>query len=411
MTEPARKTHPPAAAPPPRRRTRPEQLWDVVTSLKLTIVCLSALMVLVVACTLAQVHLGTFGAVQKYMRSWLVWWDLPGTVFSLPVFPGGALAGLVLVVNLITAQFRRLELSWKKAGLWIVHAGLILLVAGEFVTGMYQRDDRLTFVIGESMNYLSSFHDVELAVITDSADPRFEDVHGIPGSRLARGGDIQVPGTPLTLRVQRYFENAQLFNLQPGQTPAATNGVGPQISIREVPPATSDDEISLTSAVVEPFAAGQSQGTFLVSRALGAPQGFTYEGKPYRLELRARREYLPYALTLRQFHHDVYPGTDTPKNFSSLVHVVNPTKGDSRDVLISMNQPLRYGGKAFYQASFGKNDTESTLQVVENPGWLLPYLSCVLVTLGLLVHFGISLTRWIRRQPASDGVGATALEA
>ena len=44
-----------------------------------------------------------------------------------------------------------------------------------------------------------------------------------------------------------------------------------------------------------------------------------------------------------------------------------------------MNQPLRYEGKAFYQASFGKGDTLSILQVVENPGWLLPYVSCVLV--------------------------------
>ncbi len=56
-----------------------DMLLDVVSSLKLTIVCLAALMVLVVACTLAQVHLGTFGAVAKYMRSWLVWWDIPGT--------------------------------------------------------------------------------------------------------------------------------------------------------------------------------------------------------------------------------------------------------------------------------------------------------------------------------------------
>jgi uncharacterized membrane protein len=65
-----------------------------------------------------------------------------------------------------------------------------------------------------------------------------------------------------------------------------------------------------------------------------------------------------------------------------------------------MNQPLRYGGKAFYQASFGKNDTLSILQVVENPGWLIPYVSCVLVALGLLIHFGISLRRSLRRRAA-----------
>ena len=36
-------------------------------------------MVLVVACTLAQVDLGTFGAVNAYIRSFLVWCRLPGT--------------------------------------------------------------------------------------------------------------------------------------------------------------------------------------------------------------------------------------------------------------------------------------------------------------------------------------------
>jgi len=44
---------------------------DALTSLKFTIVCLILLMVLVVACTLAQVDLGTFGAVNAYIRSFL----------------------------------------------------------------------------------------------------------------------------------------------------------------------------------------------------------------------------------------------------------------------------------------------------------------------------------------------------
>ncbi len=52
---------------------------DALTSLKFTIVCLILLMVLVVACTLAQVDLGTFGAVNAYIRSLLVWCRLPGT--------------------------------------------------------------------------------------------------------------------------------------------------------------------------------------------------------------------------------------------------------------------------------------------------------------------------------------------
>jgi hypothetical protein len=124
--------------------------------------------------------------------------------------------------------------------------------------------------------------------------------------------------------------------------------------------------------------------------------------------MRPRRQHLPYSITLKDFSHDVYPGTDIPKNFSSLVHLSNPARGEERDVLIYMNQPLRYDGKAFYQASFGKGDRLSILQVVENPGWLLPYLSCTLVTLGLLLHFGISLRRGVRREVATQTAAVEA---
>jgi hypothetical protein len=154
----------------------------------------------------------------------------------------------------------------------------------------------------------------------------------------------------------------------------------------------------MRAAVIEPIAGGRSYGKWLVSTGIGAPQAFQHGGRTYALSMRFAREYLPYSLTLKKFSHDVYPGTDIPKNFSSLVHVENPAKGEARDVLIYMNQPLRYAGKAFYQASFGKNDTLSILQVVENPGWLLPYLSCALVGAGLLLHFALSLGRGLRRR-------------
>lgn len=386
-----------------RRYARP--VVDALTSLKLTIVCMAALMVLVVACTLAQVHLGTWGAVEVYMRSWLVWWDVPGTVFSLPIFPGGALAGLVLGLNLIAAQLRRLELSWKKVGIWIVHAGLILLVVGEFITGMYQVDMQLAVEEGQTVNFIESPREMELAVV-DLTDPAHDDVYSIPASLLARAATVQVPGTPLTLRVKQFMQNAELHTRGAGEPVMATAGVGASLHAHELPPVTTDDRPNATTAVVEPVAGGRSYGTWLVSAVLGAPQTFVHEGRTYLLAMRSRRQYLPYALTLKDFKHDVYAGTDIPKNFSSLVRLSNPARGEERDVLIFMNQPLRYDGKAFYQASFGKGDTLSILQVVENPGWLLPYISCVLVTIGLMVHFAISLKRSSRRRAAAAAVEA-----
>ena len=65
-----------------------------------------------------------------------------------------------------------------------------------------------------------------------------------------------------------------------------------------------------------------------------------------------------------------------------------------------MNSPLRYAGETFYQASFAPDDSGTVLQVVRNPGWLLPYISCAVVTLGLVWHFGVRLVGSFRRKLA-----------
>ena len=367
------------------------KVWDLASSLKLTIVCLAALMVLVVGCTLAQVNLGTWGAVEIYMRRWFVWYDLPGSRFSVPVFPGGALVGAVLMVNIAAAQIRRLELSWKKAGLWIVHAGLIMLFVGEFITGVYQVDTRLVFEEGQTTNFVESSREHELALI-DVTDPAKDEVYGVPDRLMRRADTIPIPGTPITLNVRKYFHNANLSSLAAGEGPAqATAGVGTGVKVVEVPPVSHDDDVNRTSALIEPVAGGKSYGTWLVSTVLGAPQSFTHEGRTYRMEMRTRRWYLPYSLTLKDFKHDVYPGTDIPKNFSSRVLLDRPQTGEKREVLIYMNNPLRYAGETYYQSGFDPDNRGTILQVVRNPSWLTPYFSCVLVGLGLVIQFATHL--------------------
>jgi hypothetical protein len=378
------------------------RFWNGLASLQLTIVAMTLLMALVVLCTLAQTELGTLGAVNTYMRSMVVWRRPAGSGWALPVFPGGALVGLVLVLNLTAALIKRIQINLRKAGLWVVHAGLILLVAGEFVTGAFQVETRMAIEEGQTVNFLESYHEMELAVI-DGTDPAHQVVYSIPEPLLKRHAAVNLPGTPLTINIKRYYPNAVLAPLGPGDAPSqATMGVGAGVKINEAPPVTTDNEVNNTSAFIEPLAGNRSYGTWLVSTVLGAPQSFVYEGHSYSLAIRARRYQLPYSVTLKKFSHDVYPGTQIPKNFSSLVHLSNPAKGEERDVLIYMNQPLRYDGKAFYQASFGKGDTLSILQVVTNPGWMLPYVSCTIITLGLLAHFCITLFHALKRRQAAQ---------
>jgi len=371
-----------------------------LTSLRLTIACLAALMVLVTAATLAQVGMGTVGAVNAYMRSYLVWWNIPDSQWMIPVFPGGATVGLVLIVNLIAAQAVRLQATWSKAGLWLVHLGLILFVGGEFVSGMFQVESQMAIENGQTVNFIEG-RDTELAII-DVTDPAQDEVYSVPERALRREGTVSLPGTPVSLKIHGYVQNAQLQNRAPTDPPArATAGVGTAVTLVAIPPVSADNDVDSTAAFVEPMAGGKSYGIWLASKALGAPQSFTHEGRTYQITMRHRRQYLPYSVTLKKFSHDKYAGTEIPKNFSSLVHLSNAATREERDVLISMNDPMRYDSKAFYQASFGKGDTLSILQVVENPGWLIPYISCVLVAVGLIIHFTVSLMKSSRKREAA----------
>jgi hypothetical protein len=372
------------------------RLGAVLSSMKLTLVCLVLLMVLVFACTLLQVPLGTHLAVERTIRTFLVWWTPAGSALRVPVFPGGGLVGAVLLLNLLFAQFLKLERSWRKAGMWLAHLGLALLFIGEFSTSLFQVESQMPIQVGATRDYSEDMRQMELAVL-DVTDPAADVATAIPESLLKPGAAIAHPSLPFTLAVKRYYENSDFERRGPDDAPSeATSGIGPGLFVREAPLVTSDDGQNAAAALVEARAGGESLGTFWVSNALGAPQGFAREGRTWRLSLRPRRYYLPFSVTLKEFKHDIYPGTDIPKNFSSLVRLKDTATSEDRDTLIYMNHPLRYGGKTFYQASFGQNDRLSVFQVVRNPGWLIPYLSCAMVALGLLLHFGAKLSASLR---------------
>lgn len=63
-----------------------------------------------------------------------------------------------------------------------------------------------------------------------------------------------------------------------------------------------------------------------------------------------------------------------------------------------MNNPMWYGQETYYQSAYFPDNSGTVLQVVRNPGWFMPYLSCALVTLGMLAHFGATLVNFLQRR-------------
>ena len=155
------------------------KIVDLFTSLKLTIVCLAAGMALIFAGTLAQVHLGIHEAQQRYFQSMLVWWPAEGRGFRIPIFPGGHLIGAVLLLNLIAAHAKRFRWSWRKLGIHLTHAGLIIMLAGGLFTDLFAVESHMRLERGDTKNYSEDQQHMELAMI-DTTDDDLETPLGRP---------------------------------------------------------------------------------------------------------------------------------------------------------------------------------------------------------------------------------------
>jgi hypothetical protein len=132
------------------------------------------------------------------------------------------------------------------------------------------------------------------------------------------------------------------------------------------------------------------------------PTGKGDKSEMYQVRLRFKETVRPQVnMHLTKFTHDVYPGTNTPKDFHSYIDLTD--SAGTRKVEIFMNSPLYYNGETYYQSSWNTDPmtgkaTGTILQVVRNPGWIMPYLSCLIVGVGLLIHFGQTLYRFLDRR-------------
>lgn len=451
-----------------------KRLLTPLASLKLTVVLLILSIVLVYAGTWAQIDQSVWTVQSTYFYSWFTWVDFqtllprraPGQ-FAIPggfPMPGGYLIGTLMLINLAVAHGLRFRFSWldllvslpllgwmlyvlwlwqenhrtgwmvaalvagalligvlyalhpKRAGIILIHLGIIILLVGQIFTSIYAVETRMVIDEGQTVHYSEDIREVELAII-DSSPADHDQVTVVRDWRLRRPGVISEPNLPFAVQVDAWYPNSVILGPQQAGAfadPRATAGLGRGLTVRPQPPATGTEmRVDVPSAYVTLIdATGNSLGRFLVSPYLDQPQQVDVNGKSYWIELRFRRYYKPYALTLLDFRHDRHTGTNMPKNFSSLVRLVDPSRNEDRRVLIWMNHPLRYGGETFYQAGFRENDTTTELQVVRNSGWVLPYVACVIGGTGMLLHFAMHLISFLaRRTSQSAGLRPVAAPA
>ena len=400
-------------------------------SLKLTVTLLAFAIVLVFVGTIAQADEGLYVAQSHYFRQWLV---VGAHLFGHKVpliLPGGYLIGTLLLVNLVVAHIYRFQLTTKKIGIQLAHAGVILLLVGQLATDLLARELQMHFVEGETRKYSESAGQYELIIISG------DEVTAIPQRILAAGDQLKIDSLPFSIGVKSVWKNSDVNFRAPmlqNAPPLTTNGVAANFDFKNAIEVKSMDERNIPTMVVEFSTPTGSLGTWVVSDWIGdaslveavrntyapmglamaqkiaaqlvVPQTIEVNGKKFTFTLRPARVYHPYSLTLLKATHTVYPGTDIPKDFRSRVLIDNPQTGEKREVEISMNHPLRYGGYTYYQYQMTAGEAvvkagqaqSSVLQVVRNPSWLTPYIGCAMVGAGLIIQFLYHLVGFISKR-------------
>ncbi|MEI9961533.1 MAG: cytochrome c biogenesis protein ResB [Limisphaerales bacterium] len=418
-------------------RTLADRLIGIFISLRLTVILLAFAILLVFIGTLAQVDEGLYNAQARYFRQWLIFGlDLFGRKIPI-ILPGGYLIGTLMLANLIAAHIYRFQLSAKKIGIQLIHAGVIILLVGQLATDMLSHETQMRFTEGETKSYSESPRNYELIFSSDDG-ANSEQVVSIPEKLLARGGEMKIDNLPFTIRVKKFWKNSEPSFRAPmmqNGPPLTTNGIAVSFDFRPLAETKTMDDKNVPTALIEIIGVNGSLGDWMISgwasdeamiRALQlnysqqmgtqmaenitshltAPQFVSADGKLFKFTLRPTRIYHPFSLTLLQATHSVYPGTDIPKDFRSRVRLQNLQTGENREVEIYMNSPLRYAGLTFYQYQMDAGEAtqqtgrapSSVLQVVRNPGWITPYLGCILVAAGLVTQFMFHLIGFISKR-------------
>jgi ABC-type transport system involved in cytochrome c biogenesis permease subunit len=314
-------------------------------------------------------------------------------------------------------------LHGKRTGIILIHLGLIVLLAGEGITSGMARESQMTIDEGYSNHFSQDIREPEIAILEPNPDPNGKDKHTVvaaellePGSTISeyapgRSGRLRLrrsratPRTAVTLpfkiKVESYFKNsgAVLDSVEP-KHPSITDPDGTKWTVvqkREIGGANSEGN-DIPSVIITLLTHdGRPLGRHTLTVFNDAPVPITVDGKTYDVYLRFRRVYHDYTIKLHDFVHERYTGTTVSKDFASHITLEDPAYNTSIERRVWMNHPLRYRGDTIFQHQFKPGDRTTILQIVRNPGAPLPYVSIIIATVGLILHFGIALASFLLR--------------
>ena len=300
--------------------------------------------------------------------------------FASPV--GYALVG-ALALCLTLKFLSDSEWSLKKSGINLAHFGALILLFGGLIAALSSHEGFMLIPEGQTSPYV---YDYDQRVLYIFQDERL--AAAIPSQKIAATPwpiHYELLSQCANCAIQKRAEHNQ------GYDPKILRGMA-QFMALESKPSEKDPEQNLSGITFKISDLDDNQnGVYIAFDAMPKPIDQRKGNHDYKIMFGKEQRKLPFALHLDKFNKENYPGTETPKSYSSDVKIIEgatqwPTS-------IEMNKPLRYKGYTLYQSSFQAtpDHVATILSVVENKGRLFPYFGAAIIGIGLLLHFFLTL--------------------
>ena len=348
------------------------------------------LIVLVFFGTIAQKDIGLYASQMKYFSSYYF------TILGFIPLPGGRLTVMIMTINLFSSLFKKSLWKLKKIGIIIVHIGGLLLLLGGGVTAYFSSEGNMVISEGDSSDHVNDYHTMELAFVNTSLEDSLEyTVFDSP--ILSVGNSIKYDNLGIEINIIDMIKNVRIENrISPSDS--IYKGLLKDFVLLPKQPEKEATQ-NRPGIILKIGGTGQiTDGIYGIFLGQRTPDRFTLNDQDFFTEFRRKRTYLPFAIQLTDFEKIMHPGTDIAKSYSSEVNLIE--NDNSRRILIKMNEPLRHRGYTFYQASFIDDLPRETtvLATVKNHGRLFPYISSIIMSIGLLIHLLISLPKTLEKR-------------
>ena len=367
-----------------------------ISNPKFFVITIIWLMVLIFFGTIEQKYIGLYAAQNKYFSSIILWlWYFP--------LPGGMLTMFVLAINLTSFLFKKK--IWKKNNLGIltIHIGVMLLLLGAAVTYFFSEEGAMQITTkNKTSNFIQSYHDKELAIINLSEFQDSIEYTNFSEKILTIGNNITYSTIPFEIEILNYCSNSNLSTIKN----AHELRKGHMATHNDIECIDSEIEDSDNKPAIKLYLKVKNNiydniNGIYISRLESNQniQKIDINGIEYVLILQPKRTYLPFMVELIDVTKISHPNTQIAQSYTSEVNVLDNNKG--RRQLIEMNAPLRYKGYTFYQAHYEEDQITgiktSVFAVVKNYGRLFPYISSIIMCIGVLLQMFVRLPRLLKK--------------